>query len=115
MRMWLARIYNPATAVTSVPISIKIDHVVASSNDVYELYYDTFDVFMNSQTPNPTYSQTLDCMSNYGCGGSCTIFDNNINNRNYFRFQPVAMGGYTTSLGYYYVLDTTSVFKPRSL
>jgi hypothetical protein len=70
---------------------------------------------MNSQTPTPTYFQTTDCMAGYGCGGSCTIFSSNINNRNWFRFAPVSMVGGIGSLGYYYVLDTTSVLQPRSL
>ena len=56
MQVWIARFMNPAIAVTSFPISIKIDHVEVATNDIYELYYDTFDVFMNSQTPAPTYS-----------------------------------------------------------
>lgn len=50
MTVYIAKVFNPAIAVTSVPISVKIQHVEVSSNKIYELYYDTYDVFMNSQT-----------------------------------------------------------------
>lgn len=35
MRLRMARIYNPARAVVSVPISVRINHVVVATNDVY--------------------------------------------------------------------------------
>lgn len=114
MQLWIAKVFNPAIAVTSVPISIKIDHVVVASNDVYELYYDTFDLFMNSQNPAPTYSAVEGCQSGAGCI-SCTIFNNKINSINWFRFSPYITGSPTVSQGYYYVLDTTSVLKPLTL
>jgi hypothetical protein len=116
MRLWIAKVYNPAIGVTSLPISISINHVVVATNDIYELYYDTFDVFMNSQNPNPTFYATNDCQVGYGCS-SCTIFSSDINNRNWFRFAPNPMTTYNTNsgFGYYYVIDTSAVIKPRSL
>lgn len=56
MRVFIAKIFNPAIAVTSIPITVRIQHVEVSTNNVYELYHDTYDVFMNSQ--NPTLQQT---------------------------------------------------------
>lgn len=111
----MAKIYNPATAVTSVPISIKIDHVSVSTNDVYELYYDTFDVFMNSQNPAPTYSVTEDCQTGSFCYLCTTIFNGNINSVNWFRFSPYIAGSPNTDLNYYYVIDTTKVIQPSTL
>ncbi len=35
MRLWIAKVFNPAVAVTSVPISIRINHVALSTNDIY--------------------------------------------------------------------------------
>lgn len=35
MQLWIAKVFNPANPVTSIPISIKIDHVSVSTNDVY--------------------------------------------------------------------------------
>ena len=72
MHVWIAKVFNPGVAVTSVPISIRINHVVVATNDIYELYYDTYDVFMNSQTPTPTLALTQDCQSGVDCIG-CTI------------------------------------------
>lgn len=115
MRVWIAKIFNPAIAVTSLPISIRINHVVVATNDIYELYYDTFDVFMNSQNPNPTYAVTEGCYDGTDCPTTCTVFNSNINARNYFRFSPRPMGSYSSSTGYYYAIDTTAVLKPRSL
>lgn len=115
MRVWIAKVFNPGVAVTSVPISIRINHVVVASNDVYELYYDTYDVFMNSQTPTPTFALTEDCQSGTECYGSCTIFSTNINSRNNFRFSPRPLTSFSASPGYFYALDTTAVLKPRSL
>lgn len=112
MRLWIAKVFNPTNPVTSVPISIRMDDVVVASNDVYELYYDTFDVFMNSQTPNPTGNYASDCQSS--CS-SCTIFSGNVYNVQWFRFYPYAIGSVSSTFGYYYVLDTTSVFTPMTL
>ena len=57
----MARIYNPTRAVVSIPLSIRINHVSVSTNDVYELYYDTFDLFMNSQNPAPLADSSRAC------------------------------------------------------
>lgn len=35
MKIRMARIYNPSRAVISIPMSVKINHVVVSTNDVY--------------------------------------------------------------------------------
>jgi hypothetical protein len=56
MTLYIAKVFNPSIAVTSVPITVKIQHVEVSTNNIYELYEDTYDVFMNSQ--NPTLQQT---------------------------------------------------------
>lgn len=61
MRLRMARIFNPARAVVSVPISVRINHVVAATNDVYELYYDTFHLFMNSQNSAPLADTVRGC------------------------------------------------------
>lgn len=61
MKIRVARIYNPSRAVVSIPISMRINHVTVGSNDVDELYYDTFDVFMNSQNPAPLADTTRNC------------------------------------------------------
>lgn len=55
MKVFIAKIFNPNIAVTSFPISIRIQHVQVATNNVQELYHDTYDVFMNSQ--NPTLMQ----------------------------------------------------------
>jgi len=72
MQLWIAKVYNPTRAVSSVPISIKIDHVTVSNNHVYELYYDTFHVFLNSQNP-PTPSHTTNACTDI-CGSTNCIF-----------------------------------------
>ena len=83
MTVWIAKVFNPTVAVTSVPISIKIDHITVSNNNILPIYYDTFDVFMNSQTPSPTGNYT------YGCQDSSTLFFNGaINTINYVRLYP---------------------------
>jgi hypothetical protein len=115
MQLWMAKIFNPAVAVTSLPISIKIDHVVVATNDIYELYYDTFDVFMNSQTAAPTYSVVEDCSSGAYCYGSCVILNSDVYQRNWFRFSPYIAGSPDPTLGYYYVIDTTVALQPNSL
>jgi len=112
MRLWIAKVFNPTTAVTSVPISIKIDHVTVSNNHVEEIYYDTFHLFMNSQTPTPTASTVDNC--NTYCSG-CTIFNGEVQTRNWFRFYPKAFSTVVGGVGYYYALDMTDVLKPRSL
>jgi hypothetical protein len=61
MKVFIAKIFNPAIDVTSLPLSIKIDHVTVATNNVEELYYDTYDVFMNSQDSAASADTTLDC------------------------------------------------------
>ena len=112
MRLWITKVWNPTRAVISIPISIKIDHVTVSNNNVDELYYETFDVFMNSQTPAPTASGVEDCRAS--CS-SCTIFSGDVQTRGWFRFYPEANSSVSSAFGYYYALDTTDIIKPRSL
>jgi hypothetical protein len=111
MRLWIAKVFNPAAAVTSVPISIKIDHVSVSTNDITELYYDTFDLFMNSQANNPTVFQTSSCKDVCNCG----IFSSEINNRNSFLFYTNSLGSFDANIGFFYAIDMTSALTPRSL
>jgi hypothetical protein len=109
MRFWMAKVFNPNNAVTSVPISIRINHVQVSTNHVYELYYDTFDLFLNSQTASPSGNY------NYGCQdfNSGIMNSGPINNVGYFRFTPKIIGTWNSIYGYYFALDTTSSFKPK--
>lgn len=93
MRLWIAKVFNPTNPVTSVPISIRMNHVVVATNDVYELYYDTFDVFMNSQTPAPIGNYASGCQDYY----SGTIFGGNVYTVNYFRFYPYAIGSVSST------------------
>ena len=72
MQVWIAKIYNPTAAVTSVPISIRIDHIQVSTNHIYEMYYDTFDLFMNSQNPPTATNVVNDCQDT--CGSTNCIF-----------------------------------------
>ena len=112
MRFWMAKIFNPAIAVTSLPISIRIEHVQVSTNNIYELYYDTFDVFMNSQNVGTLSHGSYDCRSHT----SSTIMNSGpINHEGYFRFYPRSIGGFNSLYGYYFVLDTTKDFIPSSL
>lgn len=111
MSLWIAKVFNPATAVTSVPISIRIDHVSTTTNDIYQLYYDTYDVFMNSQTPGTPSNPVSDCQAYYGG----RILNGLVTQVNWFLFYPYAIGGVSSTLGFFYVLDTTSVFTPMSL
>ena len=107
----MARIYNPNIAVTSVPISIRIIHQSVSNNAVTELYYDTFDLFMNSQTPSPYASVYLPCNNWNACWN---VNNNDISDVSWFRFYPTNMGGLSASGGYYYALDLTTDFLPMS-
>lgn len=61
MKVRMARIFNPSRAVTSIPFTVRINHVTVSNNDVFELYYDTFDLFMNSQNPAPLADSSRAC------------------------------------------------------
>lgn len=90
MQFWIAKVYNPAIAVTSVPISIRIEHVQVSTNNIFELYYDTFDVFMNTQNVGTLSHTSYDCRQHT----SSTIFERDINHVGYFRFYPRSIGGY---------------------
>lgn len=53
MKLYIAKVFNPSVFTASVNISISITQVTVSNNNVDELYYDTFTVFMNSQTNSP--------------------------------------------------------------
>jgi hypothetical protein len=64
MRVYIAKIFNPPIAVTSVPISIRIQHVTVSNNNVQDIYYDTYDTFMNSQAPTPVANNTRNARGN---------------------------------------------------
>ena len=111
MRLWIAKVFNPATSVTSVPISIRIDHVTVTTNDIIELYYDTFDLFMNSQSNSPTDFLTTSCRD--VC--NCDIFGSEINNRNSFLFYTNSLGSFDANIGYFYAIDMTSALTPRSM
>ena len=104
----MAKVFNPNIAVTSVPISIRINHVQVSTNHVYELYYDTFDVFLNSQTASTTNY-------NYGCQdfNSEIMISSTVNSVGRFRFTPKIIGSWNSIYGYYFALDTTNSFKPK--
>ena len=111
MTIYIAKVFNPAIAVTSVPISVKIQHVDVATNNVFELYYETYDVFMNSQ--NPTLQQTNATRAtrgdSYGDG-------KDIGDQGVFSFDVRKIGsvGITTSLGYYMALDLTDSMKPMN-
>lgn len=85
------------------------------------MYYDTFDVFMNSQNPPTPIHTTNGCQDT--CGSTDCIFESaQINRQGLFRLQPRDIGSTVSNdgnnpngWGYYYVLDTTETFKPRSL
>jgi hypothetical protein len=64
MRVYIAKVFNPSIAVTSVPISIRIQQVTATNNNVEDIYFDTYDTFMNSQTPTPVANNTRSARSN---------------------------------------------------
>jgi len=70
---------------------------------------------MNSQVAAPVGNSNRDCNANYS-----QAFSDQINNVNWFRFYPTNLGevGINTNgnsnVGYYYVLDTTSDWKPIS-
>jgi len=66
---------------------------------------------MNSQEPSPTGNYNRGCQTS--C--SCTIFNSNVYNINWFRFYPQTIGTPDSIDGFYYVLDTTSVIKPMTM
>lgn len=103
MEIWIAKVFNPAIAVTSVPISVRMEHVEVSTNNIYELYYDTFDTFMNSQNVGSLTHNTIGCQSYSG-----TVMQSGpINHEGLFKFYPRVIGSYTSAEGWYYVIDTT--------
>lgn len=109
MKVRMARIYNPTRAVISVPISVRIDHVQVSTNNVNELYYDTFDLFMNSQDPAPLGNNTVSCSLH------TSTFTNpgyEVSGMQWMRFYPHRKdpSGY-----YFYVIKMPSDYKPRNM
>ena len=97
----MAKIFNPSRAVASIPLSVKIVHVTVSNNNVHELYYDTFDVFMNSQNPSPSADATRNCNHH-----SSDIFQSvQVGDVGWFRFYPRNKGDSISSNGYYYVMQ----------
>jgi len=111
MRVFIAKIFNPSIAVTSVPITIRIQHVDVATNNVYELYSDTYDVFMNSQ--NPTLQQ-----ANGTRGTRSNSFENgkNISDQGWFAFDVRTLGSVPISGtdGYYMAIDLTNSLKPMN-
>lgn len=59
MRLYIAKVFNPVRAVISIPLSIRIVRVISASNNVYEYFYDTYDLFMNSQVAAPAGTNLL--------------------------------------------------------
>ena len=111
MKIRMARIYNPSRAVVSIPISVRINHVTVSTNDVTELYYDTFDIFMNSQNPVPLAD------SSRGCDYYTTDFaeDNyQVGDLGWLRFYPRTKDG-NPGPGYYYVIKLPVEFTPANV
>lgn len=51
--MFIARIHNPTRAVKSVPLSVRMFEVEEATNNIYERYYETFDLFVNGQAAAP--------------------------------------------------------------
>lgn len=64
LKVYMARIFNPTVAVTSVPITVRINHVTTSNNNVEELYEDTYDVFMNTLAATPATDTSATCVGN---------------------------------------------------
>ncbi len=106
MKVRMARIYNPSRAVASIPFTVRINHVSVSTNDVYELYYDTFDLFMNSQTPAILADSSRACntytndFASTGQGGDLS----------WVRFYPRRKDG--TGGDYFYVIKLPVDFTP---
>lgn len=50
MEIYIGKVWNPASAVRSVQIGIRIDHVANGTNRVTELYRDTFELFLDPQS-----------------------------------------------------------------
>jgi|JI6StandDraft_1071083.scaffolds.fasta_scaffold216589_2 hypothetical protein len=53
MKVYIAKVFNPSVFTASVNISVSITQVTVATNNVDELYYDTFNVFMNTQANSP--------------------------------------------------------------
>jgi hypothetical protein len=111
MRVFIAKVFNPAIAVTSVPITVRIQHVDVATNNVFELYHDTYDVFMNSQ--NPTLQQ-----ANSTRGTRSDSFEDgqDVSNQGVFAFDVRRLGSVTISSteGFWMALDLTDSFKPMN-
>jgi len=112
MKVWIAKVFNPDIAVTSVPISIRIEHVEVSTNNIYELYYDTFDLFMNTQNVGTLSHVSYDCKA---FTSLIVLNSGPVNHPGLIRIFPRSIGGFSTLYGYYFVLDATDDFKPMDL
>lgn len=110
MKVRMAKIFNPSRAVASIPLTMRIVHVTVATNHVHELYHDTFDLFMNSQTPSPAADQTRNC-NHY----TSDIFQSvQVGDVGWFRFYPRNKGdSIDSSIGYYYVIKLPEDWKPR--
>ena len=104
----MVRIYNPATTVVSVPLSVRIDHVVVATNHVFELYYDTYDVFMNSQAPAPAGDSTVNCNQHSDFAAN----NYQVGDRQWMRFYAYNKG-YSGS--FYYVIKLPVDFIPYNI
>jgi len=83
-----------------------------ATNKVYELYYSTYDVFMNSQ--NPTLQQTNGTRAARG-----DSFENgfDISDQAVIAFDVRKLGSVaidTVTEGYYMAIDLTDNFKPMN-
>ncbi|CAM6005532.1 unnamed protein product [Sphagnum balticum] len=107
MMFYIAKVFNPAVAVTSVPISLRIDHISVANNAITKIFYDTFDLFLNSQPPATANNQNLNCDAYTGQ----ILYSGQVNGQGWFRFYPYLASG-SVSNGYWYVLDVTNDFKP---
>jgi hypothetical protein len=111
MTLYIAKVFNPSIAVTSVPISVRIQHVDVATNNVFELYHDTYDVFMNSQNPTVV-------VSNSTRNTRADSFEDgkDIGDQGVFAFDVRKKGsvGITASLGYFMALDLTDSMKPMN-
>jgi hypothetical protein len=60
--IYVFRVWNPAATLSSVPITVKIDHVEVMTGNIYPLYKQTFRIFLdpNAQNTNPTIYSSVD-------------------------------------------------------
>lgn len=108
MRLYIAKVFNPVRAVVSIPLSIRIIRVVSATNNVYEYFYDTYDLFMNSQVAAPVGTNLLQ-----NCNAIVNDFteDNmEVGQIGWIRFYPKRIGAVTNP--YYYVIKLPADFKP---